>query len=53
MGLYDICRNLYHDRKGSSPSFMEQKQWEDNEKTQMVKLFVLSEEHRAGTPQGC
>lgn len=32
---------------------MEQKQWEDNEKTPRVKLFVLPEEHCAGAPGGC
>jgi len=53
MGLYNICLNKYNDRKGSSPSFMEQKQSEDNEKAPLVKLFVLSEEHHAGTSQGC
>lgn len=52
MGLYDICCNLNHDRKGSSPSFLEKEQWEDSEKTPLLKLFVSEEQH-TGLPQGC
>lgn len=44
MALHDICHNLCHDREGSSPSFMKQKQWGDHNKTPL-KLCVLSQEH--------